>query len=212
MLQVSDMPKAKEITEEDINRKEAERRARKSAETIHHLWNISGVRKRHRNPMPVGKGPWDKKYIELSKKLKTGYLVALVGVRGCGKSQLGAELIKNACMLEQIALYTTAMDVFVELRDGYKLNASEQAILARYKRPQLLVIDETQERGETPWEDRLLTMLIDYRYSQMRDTVLISNQTREQFESSMGASVVSRMVETGGIVDCDWPSFRGVKA
>jgi len=54
----------------------------------------------------------------------------------------------------------------------------------------------------------MLTALIDYRYSQMRDTVIISNLKREAFTASMGASVVSRMIEAGGIIECNWPSFR----
>jgi len=60
----------------------------------------------------------------------------------------------------------------------------------------------------TPWEDRMLTALVDYRYSQKRDTVLISNLKRDEFETSMGNSILSRMVEAGGIIECGWPSFR----
>jgi DNA replication protein DnaC len=65
-----------------------------------------------------------------------------------------------------------------------------------------------QERGETPWEDRLLTHLIDRRYASEKDTLLITNQSKESFIQSIGPSAASRIVEVGGIVTCDWPSYR----
>ena len=172
------------------------------------LWRAAGVRRRHQYHPSSGAGAWDLKLIELKVKLDTGFLVALIGLRGCGKSQLAVELIRESCRHGSAALYTTAMDIFIDIRDAYKLQESERTVLVRFQRPALLVIDEAQERGESAWEDRMLTALIDYRYSQMRDTVIISNLKREAFTASMGASVVSRMIETGGIIECNWPSFR----
>ena len=73
------------------------------------------------------------------------------------------------------------------------------------------MLDELQERGETPWEDRLLTHVIDRRYAAEKDTLLITNHSKEKFLESIGESVASRLVETGGIVNCSWASYR-VKA
>jgi hypothetical protein len=69
------------------------------------------------------------------------------------------------------------------------------------------VIDECQERGETDWENRLLTYIVDKRYAQLRDTVLISNQTKDQFCKSMGSSIISRMQETGGSLNAHGSRF-----
>jgi hypothetical protein len=185
---------------------EQERRRRQQIAEDH--WNKSGVRLRHKVIPPSCNGPWDIKLKALNERLGTGILVALLGIRGCGKTQMAVELIRHTCSRLKPACYTTAMEIFVALRDSYKLQESEQQVLRRYQSPALLVIDEIQERGETAWEDRLLTAIIDYRYSQMRDTVLISNQTELEFKKSMGTSVSSRMTETGGIAECNWPSFR----
>jgi len=189
--------------------KEAKNREKKAQAAA--LFDLTGVRALHRKPPESQLAAWNDCLSKLVKRIGTGMMVSLVGGRGTGKSQLAVELIRATCGNGKSAMYTTAMDIFIDLRDAYKLQESERAVLLRFQRPALLVIDEAQERGETPWEDRVLTALLDYRYSQRRDTVLVSNLSRNDFVSTMGASILSRMVETGGIIQCDWPSFRGAK-
>ncbi len=186
----------------------AEYEAGRKSGRVTALWEASGVRRRHAEQPAPAPGPWKDTLSSLLRGIGKGMLVALIGQRGTGKTQLAVECIRAACGLERAAFYTTAMDIFIALRDAYATKTSEQAVLARYYRPTLLVIDEVQERGETAWEDRMLTAIIDHRYSQLADTIVISNLKRAEFAASMGASVVSRMVEAGGIVECAWPSFR----
>ena len=213
--QIENLPKPSArpiLTDKDFARMEADKKLRAHYETADALWRSnSGVRVRHRIAPASTCEPWNKLLRRLTKRVGTGFLAALIGNRGTGKSQLAVELIRASCASERRAVYTTAMDIFIDLRDAYKLQESERSVLLRFQSPSLLVIDEAQERGETPWEDRMLTALIDYRYSQKRDTVLISNLKRAEFEASMGASVISRMVEAGGIIECNWPSFRKSK-
>ena len=196
------------LSEKDIERIDGEKHLRQHDDVVLTLWQHSGIRARHKVKVKSKSLEWTKCLDRLNKRVGCGALVALVGARGTGKSQLAVELIRASCSVEKRAVYTTAMDIFIDLRDAYKLQESERAVLLRFQSPPLLVIDEAQERGETPWEDRMLTALIDYRYSQKRDTILISNLKRAEFEASMGASVISRMVEVGGVIECNWPSFR----
>jgi len=152
---------------------------------------------------------WLDRQADIIKQLNTGIILSLIGNRGTGKTRMACE-----CIYEYIerhskpALYLTAMDFFVEVKDSYQTSISEQDILSRMTRPGLLVIDEVQERGQTEWEDRLLTHMINKRYAGLKDTILISNQTKHEFSESIGTSIASRMKETGGIIVCDWPSYR----
>lgn len=187
---------------------DAEKKKRQRDDTIESLLRHAGIRARHHGAVKSRSEVWNKCLQKLIARIGSGAIIALVGERGTGKTQLAVSCIRAACRSELQAVYTTAMDIFIDLRDAYKLQESERAVLLRFQRPALLVIDEAQERGESAWEDRMLTALIDYRYSQMRDTIIISNLKRTDFEASMGSSIVSRMVETGGIVECNWPSFR----
>ena len=105
------------------------------------------------------------------------------------------------------------MQIFTDIRRAYTKaeELTEAEMVDLYVRPRLLVIDEIQERGGSDWEDRLLTHIIDRRYGQMKDTILIGNLTREEFECAMGASVCDRLTETGGMIVCNWPTFRVAK-
>jgi hypothetical protein len=54
----------------------------------------------------------------------------------------------------------------------------------------------------------LLFTLIDARYNDMKDTVLLDNNEPAQFEATMGPSIISRLNEAGGLIHCNWASFR----
>lgn len=153
---------------------------------------------------------WLAKLTEIASRVGTGFLIALIGDRGPGKTQMGVELIRRCCETGRSARYVTAMDFFIAVKASYGDGADERerAVIQSFARPRLLVFDEVQERGETDWENRLLTHLIDLRYREERDTLLIANLLREPFIESLGPSITSRLIETGGIVECSWPSFR----
>lgn len=168
------------------------------------------VPKLHRVRKVLINDQWKQAFEGLKAQLGGGIIIALIGVRGCGKTQIGASLCKENCERLRSARFTTAMDIFLAIKSTYRKEASadERGIVEDFCKPRLLVIDEIQERAESPWEDRILTHLINRRYNDEKDTVLIGNITREQFTSTMGASIVSRLNETGGIVECNWESFR----
>ena len=71
-----------------------------------------------------------------------------------------------------------------------------------------LALFAVENRGESDFENRLLSHIVDKRYDACLDTVLISNQEEAAFLKSMGSSIVSRMNETGGLIICKWNSFR----
>lgn len=139
-------------------------------------------------------------------------ILGLVGDRGPGKTWIGWGLVLDFCRAARPAMHLKALDYFAELKRTYGASArrDESAVETDYLRPELLVIDELHERGDTPWEDRMLSRLVDKRYDAMLATLLISNQTVEAFKERVGPSIADRMKEDGGgIIVCDWPSVRG---
>lgn len=170
----------------------------------------ANVPQRHRNHVALKGDAWKIKHQDLIAKLGTGFLIALIGTRGTGKTQLGVEIIRENINLLKSALFTTAMDIFIEVKSTYRKSSDydEGDIVKEFCRPRLLVIDEIQERAETAWEDRILTHLINRRYNDEKDTLLIGNITAEQFAQNIGSSILSRLNETGGIIVCDWESYR----
>lgn len=196
--------------EQEELEKAAQRRALDRAEAAGIA--ASGVPLRHLNQTALENDLWHAKFDSVRARLGEGFIVSLIGPRGTGKTQMATALARLVCRAGRSARYATAMGIFLELQetfDGGK--KSNRLVIDEYSKPSLLIIDEMHERGDTSWEDRVLTHLIDRRYGNLKDTLLISNQTKDQLLAALGSSVASRLSETGGIVNCDWKSFRTKK-
>lgn len=188
-------------------------------EAKHAAFKLCGLPERHQGQEVRADGPFGETLKSITGKISTGFLIALSGPRGTGKTQLAAEVIRHGVRhsprsghsgLAYEPQYVRAMDIFLAVRATYRKGArhSERDVLSDYIRPALLVIDEVQERGDTEWENRLLTYVIDHRYGKQLDTLLIANLQPEALAGSCGPSIVDRMRETGGVIECNWPSFR----
>lgn len=155
-------------------------------------------------------GAWGIKESELVKRLGTGFLVALIGGRGPGKTQMGVELMKAATEKLKSAYYNTLTGLFLEIKSTFKPDSSttEEDVVLKLSRYSLLVVDEVGRRSDGDWENRVFFELVDRRYREMKDTLLIANHTKDQFLQTIGESLASRMQETGGIIECSWESYR----
>jgi DNA replication protein DnaC len=161
---------------------------------------------------------WQKMAGDLRGLLGTGTLCALIGPRGTGKTQLAVHLMYERIKALATAdpgeakwpLYTRITDFFCAIRGTYHADSpeTETQVARRYDLPQLLIIDELHERAESEFEVRALNNLIDKRYAAKVDTILISNQNKEELSASLGPSIISRLQETGQLFTCDWASFR----
>jgi len=156
-------------------------------------------------------GPWRQSGQDVFSRLGKGGLFAFIGKSGVGKTQIGTNLLYNAMKLHGWpCLYATTRDFFLTIKATYHKDSpdTEEMVIANFTKPALLVLDECDKRGETQWEDGLLEHLLNRRYGAMKDTVLIANLNRSEFEKMVGPATLSRMNETGLIVVCAWPSFR----
>jgi DNA replication protein DnaC len=192
----------------EMQRREEEHKQRELNEIAKRIIEKANLPARHlANLEPEGDG-WKKLLASLASKSGRGFIIGVTGARGTGKTLLSAFLARHEAKKKRSSKYQTAMGFFLDVKESFDGKLSEKTVIESYVKPKLLIIDEMQERGQTPWEDRLLTHLIDKRYGEMHDTLLISNQTKEEFTKSLGASIASRISETGGIAVCNWPSFR----
>lgn len=187
------------------------------------LFRRAEVPKRHREQVAAltsekSAHDWQDKLDMLESKLGSGFLFLLSGNRGVGKSQLCACLCWLAAQRMIEPRYTTAMDLFLELRGCYgQAGGREAEVLRRYcgrtdsqreSPPGLLIVDEAHERGQSEWEDRMLTYIVDKRYAWQLDTILVTNESADRAAVTLGSSIIDRLRETGACVECNWPSFR----
>lgn len=197
-----------------------------------------GIDPRHALPWTTGlmainpATPWGEVDGKLSALSGRGCLMILVGPKGTGKTQIATN---QACdIISEVRRgiagqwidrryhpahdvpedtwprYTKACAVFEDLRASFQEDQSdsEKRIMASYRKPCLLIVDEAQERGNTDFEDRTLNRIVDDRYAQMLDTILIANLRREDLVNELGTSIISRMHESGEVFECNWKSFR----
>lgn len=144
--------------------------------------------------------------VRAAEAIQQGGLVALVGNRGTGKTQLACWL---ATVGQMDTVYMRVDDLCGHLKAWLSLDVRDRNHnLMILRRCPLLVIDEFQERQRTEFEDLNIVSLLDKRYGENMPTVLIANLKPSEFAKDAGASIASRMTESGALIVCDWPSFR----
>lgn len=158
-----------------------------------------------------------------------GAIMAMVGPRGTGKTTIAAALAADRLWEDwaaiqadrkarwRTALYRKTTDIVARLKARYGdwgTTAPErlEELRAALIKFDLLIIDEWHEAADekdvSRLKDRILTDLIDARYAARHDTLIISNQTYEGFTEATNPSIISRLNEHGGIMCCEWESFR----
>lgn len=208
-MQVVDTTSESKYREDDERREKA-----RWDQIIRQRWAESGAPGLHAGKMDLRTqtpdGPWKQAFESLRAQARHGGLYALVGPSGVGKTQMATCLLRDCCEQCSRCRYVKAGDLFRQLQATFDDDAAENEydILAELVRLELLVIDEIHEIKHSEYEQRTLTSLLDRRYDATCATVLISNYTPVEFQKLIGPSVASRMLETGVLIECTWPSFR----
>ena len=159
-------------------------------------------------------GPGSEMCDSMWPKVQTGdCILILAGTRGAGKTLIATEWAKRRSEDGKSAgRYAKCADIISDIKatwhDGGKSIGTEQDVLRRYRTAKYLVIDEFHERGASEWEARTLINILDHRYDAMLATVLIANLSLTEVQQNINPSILDRANETGGLVVCDWPSYR----
>ena len=190
---------------------------------------LKGFPKRYEDaPEAVGDDWWGHYRLALTT-IDSGGIVVMYGTNGTGKTRMAYELAKkcvpkdthysiggmgwNAGKKERPAIYTTAVNLFMEIKDTFRPDSeqSELSLVKKYTDAGLLVLDEIQEKGSTQFEDRKITQIVDSRYMHERPTILIANYSRNEFAESLSPAILDRIRENGCGLYFDWESYRNAK-
>jgi DNA replication protein DnaC len=126
----------------------------------------------------------------------SGWLL-LYGTYGMGKSGILKSLTAALCRTGTPARYVNAMDIVLEIQDGFHSNdreATALAIINRYSRYKFLAVDEIDRVNTTQWTLSILFKLFDDRYNR-RDvvaTALATNRTPQSMRDDTWGYFESR--------------------
>lgn len=190
------------------------------------LINETNVPRHHAKMRPenIDSKEWFEKFYFLRDySINRGsYIFAIVGDRGRGKTQLSVSLMKYEFynFFEESAPYRGA-DPNLISKWGWYITADEMIfdhtqstqkptdyLELHYLNTDMLIIDGFENRKYSDFELRILNRIIDSRYREKKKTILAANQTYELFLQSVGASIVDRITEKGGVIECTWNDFR----
>lgn len=191
---------------------------------------IIGQTTRHGDSVAIYGNEWQSAYERAKECAEAGGLIIAYGGRGTGKTQMAFHLARNANFPNasfppiykngfspeyrtRPAIYLKAMEIFVDSKHSFNRKEAPtiKEILQKLEDAAFLIIDEAQVRGETKFEDDLLTTLIDKRYDGVRSTMLITNLGRKEFAATLSPSIISRIEQIGCGIECNWQSYRTKK-
>ena len=151
------------------------------------------------------KSKWWNTFQSSKTRIGTGFLDIFLGPRGRGKTTLASMLIGCECWRNNEPVYATAMEIAADIRKSFDDHSDHRR---KYERCSMLVIDEFHRADKSDWAERMMESLLDNRYRNKRDTIVIGNDSPEDFIKHCGSSVASRIKECGKILVLDGEDFR----
>jgi DNA replication protein DnaC len=120
------------------------------------------------------------------------------GKNGTGKTHLAM------CLAKDGATYRRLPDIFREVRTDFE---GEKEILEYYGERKLLIIDEIGRQKFSDFEINLFFEIIDRRWNNVLNTLIITNLSPQEFTEFYGTAIVDRLRPL--VVRFDWESARG---
>ncbi|MGD8453295.1 MAG: ATP-binding protein [Phycisphaerae bacterium] len=137
-------------------------------------------------------------------------VLAIIGRRGSGKTQVASTATWQTIEAGRSGRIVTASELASDLKRRFGADSdADGSWLRAWTVPHLLCVDEIAELVAGDVVRAAVTSLLDSRYRMCKPTLLAGNLEPGHFISVVGASVADRCREGGGIVLCNWPSFRG---
>lgn len=128
---------------------------------------------------------------------------------GTGKTMLSCLVAKHIIGQDLHAIYTTAGSLFREYKATFGGEGTEGAVIEKYARPDLLIVDEIGVQYGSDTERNVLYDIVNRRYERMRPTIIISNLAPLAVQELVGERVLSRLQENGGgKIIFDWDDYR----
>lgn len=218
---------------EEQERAEAEERKRKAfVSRINRILGESGIKKRFLSRTfenykitPENRKAYDaaKEYADnFEYNEKTGKGIYFEGTNGTGKTHLAVAISLQLINKGVPVICKSSIDLLADVKKAYDdaSSISENAVIDIYRKVDLLIIDDLGKEQCTPWTVSTLYAILDYRYEDMKPTIITTNYNEEMLikrltpqggDSLNAEAIVSRFRECNDVVTMAWEDYRSVK-
>lgn len=142
---------------------------------------------------------------------RRGNNLILVGKPGTGKSHLCCAAVHELCESKKVRRVVLA-DLIRAIRDTWRKDSerTESDVLRFYgEEVDLLLLEEVGTTAGSEDEKARIFAVLNARYENCLPTVIVSNLGKEALAAELGARVMDRLREDGGVlVPFDWESSR----
>jgi len=138
--------------------------------------------------------------------------LALIGSVGTGKTHLSVAIVAEAVRAGADCLWVSVPDLFRQWKQTFAKGAetTEQEILDRINKADVLVLDEIGVANRSEWEAQTLFTLVDDRYLEGGRIVLTGNCS--DLASAIGERAADRIDEMGICLTLTGASYRSKAA
>jgi len=148
--------------------------------------------------------PKQKQIKEFLQSFPTSWLV-FYGDVGTGKTHLSTALLqdryKKGVSFEIVKFRYIGIDVRADF-------SKERQIIEHYYAPDVLVIEEIGKGYNTDFERELLFEIVDTRMEHNKQTIFITNLSRDQFLQFIGKPAGDRITSEAQFIHFNWKSYR----
>lgn len=144
--------------------------------------------------------------------LAKGGSLVLTGRPGTGKTHLSTSIASFVAKnYLAVVVYGVTHAVLRDIKSTYSREnpRSEQTVVERLRRADLLVLDEVGVQTGSEHERLLMFDLLNDRYQELRPTILVSNLNVMALTKLLGERILDRYRECANVLSFDWDSYRG---
>ncbi len=115
------------------------------------------------------------------------------GPVGTGKTYLAAAIVAAQLRARIDSHFFRCSELYSDLRESLRANASEEYVLRRYVEPRYVALDDLGAGGLTDHERRVTLEVLDRRINGGHPTIITTNWSLEQIAERMDERIASRL-------------------
>lgn len=145
--------------------------------------------------------------------LLSGDSLYIMGDVGTGKTHLAIglaiEFYRNKFRRDNLnhmrndirIIFEPATELFLKLKNSFNGADSEIEILNRLDSADLLILDDIGTDKVSDWSRQIIYTIVDRRYRNMKQLIITSNLSLDEFATRYDDRIASRIVEMGKVIN-----------